>query len=113
MDMENTNAENLSKKERRELKRQTKLTDRAAQARKKTARAAAIWLAVLGGLALAVFGLIKLGSPKGNIASTPAGELPPIAADDWVYGSPLAAHTLVEYSDFQCPACAAAEPFVR
>ena len=29
----------------------------------------------------------------------------PVSADDWIKGSPAAKAVLVEYSDFQCPAC--------
>jgi protein-disulfide isomerase len=38
---------------------------------------------------------------------------PPIATTDHVAGSSSARITLVEYGDYQCPRCAAAEPVMR
>ena len=37
----------------------------------------------------------------------------PVSHDDHAQGNPTAAVTLVEYGDYQCPACAQAYPLVR
>ena len=52
----------------------------------------------------------KEAGPANNNGQT--AEVPSITATDWVKGSPEAGVTLVEYGDFQCPACAAYHPLV-
>jgi protein-disulfide isomerase len=101
----------LSKKERRELRRQAKLEHREQSARKQTTQRLLVWGGVLAALALVVLGLIKLGS-GGSYTSTYNGGLPPVTSDDWVTGSLIASTTLIEYGDYQCPACATYAPVV-
>ncbi len=77
-------------------------------------------LALVGFFILVFAGQRLPSSQNGNIGSanantnqvavnpepTPAGDLPPVAADDHVKGGNDAKVTLIEYSDFQCPYCA-------
>lgn len=39
--------------------------------------------------------------------------LPPVTESDWVYGTTTPKLTLIEYSDFQCPACLVFFPIVE
>ena len=59
-----------------------------------------------------VMGLIITLGIIGAQSSTHSGQIPGLGADDHVRGSRQAAVQLVEYSDFQCPACGAFEPLV-
>lgn len=69
----------------------------------------AIIAVIIGG---SVFGMIKLASlkPGNNNSGLTASAL---SAGDYVKGNPEAAITIIEYSDFQCPACASYYPVVK
>ncbi len=69
-------------------------------------------LGILAVLALCVYGLMRLGAAS-NPAGVTGGEIASVSAADWQRGNQYAKNVLIEYSDFQCPACAAYEPLVR
>ncbi|MEK7130337.1 MAG: thioredoxin domain-containing protein, partial [Patescibacteria group bacterium] len=96
--------------ERRELERRENKFNQPSRAGQ-ILRRVILWGGILGGSALLVFGLAYLGSKSSstNISGTPA----PITDSDWVKGNKEAKVTIIEYSDFQCPACASAHPMMK
>jgi protein-disulfide isomerase len=71
-----------------------------------------IWIAAAAAVVLAVVGLFWL------VTTPPAGQnqaikVAPITKRDITNGDKKAKITLIEYSDFQCPACAAYHPIVN
>src|SRR3989344_3570177 len=101
--MENNN---LTKKERKELKRQEKMEKTLDIRKNKKVKAVALWSAVFAVLIIGIGGIVYLaakgagGGDEGQTASLI------LAEDDWIKGQTEAKAVLVEYSDFQCPACA-------
>jgi protein-disulfide isomerase len=71
------------------------------------------WLGFVIIIALIVVGLV-VSSEKRPSTSETAIPLPtPITSTDWIRGNPNAKVTIVEYGDFQCPACQAYYPVVE
>lgn len=107
------NVQDLTKKERKELRREEKRMEMEKLRKSRTLKRFALWLSVVLVVAGAVFGAIKLvyQSPYDN---TPrAAIVDAVEANDWVNGNEDSAVELIEYSDFQCPACASYYPLVR
>ncbi len=106
--------QNLSKKQLKELRKQTKLEKRESEQNRKKTSSIIIWSAViifLGGTIALMAGLASKKSTNSYLGSTVQ------AADDndWIKGAPIkeARINLIEYSDFQCPACASYQPMIK
>lgn len=104
----------ISKKERRELRRQENQEMRNRDARNRTLKRILLWLGALAGIAVLVFAVMKLASKE----TAPGDTTPKILANaisesDWSRGNKDANVTLIEYGDFQCPACASYHPLVK
>ena len=65
-------------------------------------------LATVGGIIGVAFNASN--SQNSNFTAT---TVPPITASDWSQGNANAKVTLIEYGDFQCPACAAYKPILK
>ena len=101
--------QNLTKRERKELRRQEKQAQKSQTVKSKTFKSVITWGLVALGIVLAIWGMLKL-------ASTPVDNTPlagAVTEDDWIKGNPNADVILVEYSDFQCPACGLYYPIVK
>src|SRR3989344_1760163 len=99
----------VSPKESIESRREEKLARQMRMERMKTARQGGIWVLVAVFIGVVVWGIVK------NTTSTPSepSALSGISSSDWVKGNSESKIVLVEYSDFQCPACGADHPGVE
>ncbi len=104
--------EKLTKKEKKELKKQEWQEKLKKQNRQKAFKKIAIWAGAAVILIITVYGLINLANSP-QVTKTSSEKPPLVTSDDPVAGSPSAKVTLMEYADFQCPACAAFHPMVK
>lgn len=109
------NNNNLTKKQRRELRKQEKRQEQAQREKKSRLRRLLLW----GGVTAGLIGIILLLAINAKNNPTPAenGNILPqslsIAETDHTKGNPSSTTSLIEYSDFQCPACASYYPLIQ
>lgn len=100
----------LTKRERWEERQRERAAHRDSHARRQTNRRAIPWAIAIVAVALLIGWWWRSGGANvGGSGGGTAGLQP----DDWVRGDRAAAVTLLEYADFQCPACASYAPLVQ
>ena len=101
----------MSNKELYDLKRQEKEREFKVLQKNRTARRILLWgviLIIIGG---SIWALVKFGggsSDNSNLLLVDS-----VSSTDWVTGNKESKVILIEYGDFQCPACAAYYPMVK
>lgn len=103
----------LTKKERRELKRQQETEWRQHKEKSNFVKRIALWTLVAVGIGGIVFGIVKSGDNSSDGSNQPASLADVISQSDWFKGNKESKIVLVEYSDFQCPACGYYYPMVK
>jgi protein-disulfide isomerase len=101
----------LTKKEKKELRKLEWQEKAKTEARNVRMKKFAIW----GGVALiflVVIGVL-IAAVSSPAAPTQNITIAPVSGRDITTGNPKAKVTLIEYADFQCPACAAYHPVVN
>lgn len=84
------------------------------QSNELTSKSLAIWGGAALLIAIIVIGAVKLTSKSnGNTPDSLVSGLAPISETDWVLGATSSPAVLIEYSDFQCPACGTYFPLVE
>ena len=74
-----------------------------------------MWVGAALLITIVLVGVVKFaGSKEGTPGENPiVAGLVPVSEKDWVRGASTGVATLIEYSDFQCPACASYYPLVE
>ena len=73
-----------------------------------------IWLAVIVVIGGSIWGLTKLQQRYPTTTPTSSvANVDPVSSADWIEGNKDSKTTLIEYGDFQCPACGAYYPMVK
>ncbi|OGH08811.1 MAG: hypothetical protein A2152_02960 [Candidatus Levybacteria bacterium RBG_16_35_6] len=101
--------EKLTKKEKKELKRLEK--EQQLEKNKKQGTYKTIVYGVIGlvVLALIIWGIVATASSTKNQGPV----VPPISSNDITTGSATSKANLIEYADFECPACATYSKYIE
>lgn len=105
--------DDMTKAERKQLRRQDKQRARETEIRDQKRKRIRIWGVAVAVVGVIIFGAIRLGGRNGGDESVNPTLTLAVREDDWIKGNKEAAVELIEYGDFQCPACAQFQPVVK
>lgn len=105
--------EKLTKKERKEIAKLERIEEERSSRNKNLIRKLLMWGGIASIVFLSILGLVKLTNNDSSVLSSTQTNLPPVAKEDLAFGEKKAKITLIEYSDFQCPACAIANANIQ
>src|SRR3972149_629830 len=85
------------------MSKREKTEEREKRRKGRLGKKIVIWFVVLAGVSALIFYLV--GSAGKNDGDTTDGGIPAVTEGDWVKWNASSQVGLLEYSDFQCPAC--------
>jgi len=93
----------LTKREKRELVKKEKLNERVKSENSGKIKKTLLWLIAIVVVAFGGYQLWQwINTPQPDPG---ASSILSVKSDDWVRGNPNARVTVIEYADFECPAC--------
>lgn len=105
--------ERLTKKEKRELKKQQEVEWQEHQQKTTFIKRMVLWAVVVLGIGGIIFGMARLGNSPSSSSTQSASLADVISSADQFKGSKESKVILVEYSDLQCSACDYYYPVVK
>lgn len=112
MEEQHNDNEQLSKKERKELRRKEREERHAHEARNRKVRTWGAWvgglLVLAGGVGLLVWAVANQEPAVGDVPLTDE-----VTAQDHIIGNPESDVVVLEYGDFECPACGSYHPVLK
>src|SRR3989338_8435146 len=107
--------QSLRRKERREMRREERRTTNESSRKSKSFRRIILWVAAtlaIGGASAGIWYVMANQSdePVNTDESALSNQ---VSSADWMRGNTSSKIILVEYADFQCPACAQYHPIIK
>lgn len=103
----------LTKKEKKELRKLEWQEKAKVTERKENIKKYSIWAGTVAVIVLVIAGLIMLVNSPSSTTTNEKANVAPVSEKDITKGENKAKVTLIEYSDFQCPACAVYYPLTK
>ncbi|OHA22710.1 MAG: hypothetical protein A3G52_01790 [Candidatus Taylorbacteria bacterium RIFCSPLOWO2_12_FULL_43_20] len=97
--------------EEREQKRKERAERLEKGMNKETRNRFLLWLSVIILIIAVIVAMVMVVGKGGSDGDVTIAES--VTAKDWVKGNPEATTTLIEYADFECPACAQYHPVIK